>query len=144
MILRRDTFLIVFDAWWLLFIALVTTGFNQFELLNIVAFISLCIVPGFLLLRALKVFLPLWEELALCVPLSLLVVMLAGLAGNELLPLVGIARPLENPYLLGEISIAVVALAFCAWIRSENIFVITRLVRWRGRDALVAFIPLLL
>src|SRR5438105_3755923 len=112
---KKDYFLLLFDAWWTIFILVVNTHFNFFQVQNIFAFISLFILPGFLTLIALRIRLPIWSAIACTFAFSLLELMLIGLIGNTLLPLVGIPQPLSDSYPLGIVSVVVVLLAFVAW-----------------------------
>src|SRR5947209_2762231 len=105
--IKKDYLLIAFDLWWMLFVLLVNTGFNAFGLLTIVGFISLVCIPGGLTLLALRLRLPAWGYIILAMAFSLLELIVFGLISNGVLPLFGIMRPLDNPYLLGTISVGV-------------------------------------
>ena len=109
------TYHIAFGAllWGGLFELLSVTQFNSFQILNIVGFVTLALLPGMLTVLALRLAtkLPLWGSLALMVGFSLLELMVVALLGNYLLPHLGVARPLDRPTLLGEFALLLGALA---------------------------------
>jgi uncharacterized membrane protein len=78
------------------------------------------------------------------VALSLLELMVTGLLGNTLLPLIGITRPLDKTYLLSEVSILVFILAIIVWLRNKKITI--KIYRYSFFSALrnlcFAFFPL--
>jgi uncharacterized membrane protein len=133
-------------VWWSVFVGLSFSGANPLELLNIIGFPFLILVPGFLtlLIARLKIG-DFWGYLATVVGVSLLELMLLGLLLNTALPLLHVAHPLTKGPLLAGISILVGALLLVAWRRMETLPAIH--LRYLGferlRDAVVAYIPLL-
>jgi uncharacterized membrane protein len=133
-------------VWWLLFILLSVYGNNRFQLLNIVGFLFLAIVPGLLTVIALKIkHLPFWGYAGLTIGFSLLELMMVGLLGNTLLPFFGIARPLDKAIVLIEVYLLTATLVAVVWFRIRQIEI--NLKRYaifdRPRDFILSFTPAL-
>ncbi len=145
MIIKRGHFLIAILAWFGIFLALSLTNYNGFELLNIVGFISLAILPGLLTIVISKIKgLPFWGYTSLTVGFSLLELMLIALIGNTFLPFAGIARPLDKPVLLLELYLLIGILAAIAWIRMQDFQITVKKYFFFDnlRDLLLAFTPI--
>jgi uncharacterized membrane protein len=122
MIIKRSRLLIAVATWFALFLALSFENYNSFQLLNIIGFISLAILPGFLTIIAGKIRgLPFWGYMTLAIGFSLLELIVMALIGNTLLPLAGISRPLDKPVLLLELYSLIGILVALAWIRMKDI-----------------------
>jgi uncharacterized membrane protein len=128
-------------VWWLFFVLLSANQFNPFEILNIIGFLTLSLLPGTLTLIALRLRgLPLWGYIGLAVGFSLLELMVVALIGNTFFPLVGIARPLDSPSLLLSFSILVTVLTMTCYIRIEHLTVPLSFFSSK-RDIILAFAP---
>ncbi len=120
-IIKRSSLIIGAILWWLTFVTLSITHFNNFQILNIIGFLFLVLVPGTLTVLSLKLKdLPSWASLSLSVGFSILELMLVGLIGNFLLPIFGIARPLAQNILLVGTGILLLALSSIAWKRLSD------------------------
>jgi uncharacterized membrane protein len=76
---------------------LVAVIFNVFLARQILAFVFLCFVPGYLLLEAFQAGnLPFWKTAVYSIGVSLAFLMLFGLLLNTLWPLLGFAEPLST------------------------------------------------
>lgn len=142
--LKRSHFLIAITVWFAVFLALSITNFNKFELLNIIGFASLALLPGLLTIFISRIKgLPFWGYATLAIGFSLLELMLMALIGNTLLPFLGIARPLDKPVLLFELYLLVSALAAIAWIRMKDIEITIKKYIFfnNAKDTLLAFTP---
>ncbi len=143
--LTQKKILLPILAWWLLFVALSAYNFNQFQLLNIVGFLFLTIVPGLLTVVLAKIKgLTFWGYLALIVGFSLLELMLTALLGNTFLPFLGISQPLNKGPLLIELYLLVGVLAAFAWFRVKEIDIKVK-GSWffdNLRDYVIAFFPI--
>ncbi len=118
LILKRNFLIAVAIIGWWIFLTLSITHFNNYQILNIVGFIFLSIVPGMLTLLSLKLQkLPFWANLFISIAFSLLELMLVGLLGNFLLPMFGITQPLSQLALIIEITILLFTLSLIAWKR---------------------------
>lgn len=121
LIINRNSLIIGIIVWWWIFLALSFTHFNNFQILNIVGFLFLSIVPGMLTLLSLRLNrLPFWANLSLSIAFSLLELMIVVLIGNFLLPKFGIAQPLAQHILIIEISILLFILSLVAWNRLDG------------------------
>jgi uncharacterized membrane protein len=109
-------------AWGIVFGALSIYGINPFELLTIVGFLFLAIVPGLLTVFALRLKgLSVWGYAGLIVGFSVLELIIVALLGNTFLPFEGIARPLDKPVLLWEVCLLIAALSLVVWLRIKEI-----------------------
>ncbi len=116
--LTRTRVLFTIFVFWAIFIALSITRFNHFQILNIIGFLFLALIPGILTVFSLKLkSVPFWALLSLSVAFSLLELMVVGLIGNTLLPRLNVAEPLNRTALLIEISILLSILFFIVWKR---------------------------
>ncbi len=105
---------------WSAFTVLSALQFNSYQMLNIVGFLSLVLVPGYLTVLAIRLkSMPLWGSLSLVIGFGVLELMLAGLLGNTVFPLLGIAQPLYGPYILIETTLLVYALAIVCILRAK-------------------------
>src|SRR5690348_9414551 len=116
--ITRNKIILPIIAWLFIFLALSAYNFNQLQLLNIVGYLFLMIVPGLLTLLCVKLRgLEFWGYVALTVAFSLLELMLMALLGNTFLPFAGITRPLDKFPLMLELYLLVGTLASIAWLR---------------------------
>ena len=130
--------------WWLVFLILSLTNSNPFQLLNIIGFLFLIIVPGGLTVLALRLRgLDFWGYAGLIAGFSLLELMIMGLLGNTILPFFGINQPLEKIFLLWELFFIVVTLLIVNWARWETVTVsFKKFILFDNlRDAFLAFFP---
>lgn len=144
--LNRWNIILPILAWWLLFSALSIFDYNRFQVLNIVGFPFLAIIPGLLTLVSARVKnLPFWAYATLSVGFSILELMLMGLIGNTFLPFAGIARPLDKPVLLLELYPLIVVLITIAWLRIEPIEIMIKryLLSDSMRDFILSLTPIL-
>ena len=140
---RREYLIFGVAIWWLIFFVLSTSRSNPFEILNIIGFLTLSLIPGMLTLIALRIRgLPLWANIGLAVGFSLFDLMVLGLLGNSLWPLIGIARPLDSPALFEELSILVLLLTAIVYRRMrDQPLRISLDVFIDSRDLILAFFP---
>lgn len=110
----------------LLFIVFLQTIVYVIVLLNIpiarqvIGFLYFTFIPGFLLLKLLRIYELNWlENLLLSVGLSIAFLMLAGLLINELGPLLGILKPLSTMPLLIFLNSLILVFAFIAYSRDH-------------------------
>jgi uncharacterized membrane protein len=142
--LSRTNLSLLSLVWGAVFVLLSVFGENNFQILNIVGFAFLILVPGFLTITVLDIRgLPLWGYLGLMVGFSVLELMLIGLLGNTLLPHVGVHFPLHKVPLLWEISIVTIVLGVMAILREEADTAMVSIADAFGsvRDALIALMP---
>lgn len=132
--------------WWVLFVVLSVFSYNEFQVLNVVGFLALVIIPGTLV----SSFLPLptlllWPRILLTIAFSLLILMIVPLLGNEFLPFFGISKPLAKEILLIELSVVVFALiGFSAFRKTiTNTTIHFRTYFPTLRDWCYAFLPVL-
>lgn len=128
---------------WAIWIALSWTRSNPLQLLNILGFGSLCIIPGLLTVQALRLgrHLPFWYRLGQIIGFSLLGILAWTLLSNTILPYVHVLRPLDPKPLRVELSVFYVILAFWSWWRLRGFsYTINRkqLVRSRLDGAMLA------
>lgn len=77
--------------------------------LKVLAGICVCLLPGMALLRALRIELTSYlEYLLYSLGLSVLLLMVSGLAANQILYSLGVSRPLELPGILGALNIVII------------------------------------
>jgi uncharacterized membrane protein len=143
--ITRLKIVLVTAAWLAAFVILELSHFYAFEILNIIGFLSLAILPGLLTTIAIEIKgLPFWGHLILAVGFSLLELMLVALIGNTILPLFGIARPLDKSYLLFELCLLLPCLLAAVWIRIKDVTItISGDALKHSRDGLLAFAPAL-
>jgi uncharacterized membrane protein len=142
----RKSVIVWIALWWLAFIVLSISRFNAFQILNIVGFLSLILIPGWLTVTAFKISgLEFWGHLGLIVGLSLLELMTLGLLGNIILPFAGITRPVDSSFILGEITLLVSILLLINWKRLGNMkFLRVHCILFDTvRDGILAFFPAL-
>ena len=102
-------------------VALNALGFSLPFLQQVTGFILLLLVPGFLLLRILKLHaLGTVETVAYAVGLSLAVLMLSGFFINMIYPLFGVTKPLSFPYILLTFSIIIAILGIMSYLRDNE------------------------
>lgn len=99
-------------AWWAVFVVGALTAWNPFGVITVLGFGFVCFVPGYLTLIALATTdrIDRTGRVILAVGLSILALMLVGLAGNTLLPLFGITTPLNTEYVVWLFTTLVFAL----------------------------------
>ncbi len=102
-------------------VALNILGFSLLFLQQITGFILLLFIPGFLLLRILKLHaLGTVETIAYAVGLSLAVLMLSGFFINMSYPLFGVTKPLSFPYMLLTFSVIIAILGIMSYLRDKE------------------------
>lgn len=119
---HRATILILFEAWWILFMLIAKTSVADTWIGAAFSAITLLLVPGIATLLLIRIRrLDLWSYLSIALGLSILELMLIGLTANTLLPHIGVTRPLDFPVLATVVSVFVVALMTAQWMRRESI-----------------------
>lgn len=130
---------------WLLVVVLLSAfQFNHFQILNILGFPLLILLPGLLTLLLLRFDnIDFWGKIGLAVAISILELMVVPLVGNMLLPLFGVAYPLARPVLLVELTLLVGGLIALNWARSTSFSLrITRYAFFENRrDMILAYLP---
>lgn len=107
--------------WWLAFVALSLTHFSPVGLLNIIGFPFIVLVPGYLVVLLLKMSQQHTAvKLLFSAGFSLALLTLVALLGNAVLPFVHIARPLEAPVLVGEITAILMVLLTWLALRAKK------------------------
>ena len=102
-------------------VSLNTLGFSLPFLQQVTGFILLLLVPGFILLRILKLHaLGTVETVAYAVGLSLAALMLSGFFINMIYPLFGVAKPLSFPCIILTFSIIIATLAVMSYLRDKE------------------------
>lgn len=102
-------------------IALDIIGFEMLILRQLISFIYLTLIPGFLFLRILKIHqLGNIPTLLYAVGLSIATLMFIGLFMNIIYPLFGISKPISIMDLIITITIFVLTLCILAYIRDKN------------------------
>lgn len=143
--LTRRYILFPILVWWILFEGLSAYNFNPLQLLNIVGFLFLIIVPGLLTVLAMKLKgLNFWGHASFIVGFSLLELMLIALLGNTFLPYIGIARPLDKGPLLLEVYLLIAILFIIVWRRVKQVEIpIRRYAIFDNlRDIILSFAPI--
>lgn len=143
--LTSHKILLITATWAGLFLLLSATQFNHFQILNIVGFLTLTLLPGLLTVILLKLDgLPFWAYLSLSVAFSLLELMVMALLGNAALPYFGVVRPLDGPYLLVEFFILISVLVAVSYKFFEEVRIpIKRFVIFKTwRDVAFALTPI--
>lgn len=133
-------------GWGLLFLGLSAFNYNRFEVLNIVGFLFLTIVPGLLTLLVIRLKgLNFWGYAGFTLAFSLLELMLVALLGNTFLPFAGIAQPLTKFPVLLEIYLLVGVLAATVWLRVKEIEIPIKnsALFDRFRDWVFSFVPVI-
>ena len=144
--LIKQKLFVVSILWWLIFLVLSITQFNQFQILNIVGFSFLILVPGFLTISILGLEkLEFWAQTSLVVAISILEIMVVPLIGNTILPLFGILHPLTRSILLVEISLLFNCLLIINIVKTKVIKISTkRYILFNELHNLVfSFIPII-
>ena len=96
-------------------------GFKVPILRPLVGFIYLTFIPGFLILRVLRLHrLDCIEALLYAVGLSLSFLMLTGALINSFYPLIGISKPISETPLIFTISLIVLFLSFICYLRDKD------------------------
>lgn len=102
---------------------LVTVGLNIPILTPLIGFIYLTFIPGFLILRVLRLHnLGSIKSFLYSTGFSILLVMFTGFFLSLFLPLFGIYKPLSPIYLIGLMSIIVIFLSFISYLRDKNFY----------------------
>lgn len=147
LVLHRQDILTITLGWWFLFVLLAFLSFNPLQLLNVVGFMALILIPGSLTLLNWRVHLhSFWGFIGLAVGISLLELMAVGLISNALLLALHIPSPLVKEMILFVSTNLVLALAALFWRRSEwfTLKLERKFLIWEGRsDAYLALLPLL-
>ncbi|HJQ08688.1 MAG TPA: DUF2206 domain-containing protein [Candidatus Saccharimonadales bacterium] len=146
--LRCLPFIGAIAAWWALIVLMSALQWNEWQLLNILGFSFLTVVPGALIVHLLRLDgMNIWGKLGLSVGLSILSIMSVALLGNTILPYFGIDRPLDRPVLLAELSVFIyvlLATALYRWLPWQYMKLTIRrygpFESWH--DALLALFPL--
>lgn len=99
--------------------ASVTIGFNIPIARQIIGFVYISFIPGFLILRILRLNLNRVDTIVFSVSLSVTFLMFVGLFVNELYPLIGISEPLSTLPLLVTSGTVLLALSFISY-RKDN------------------------
>jgi uncharacterized membrane protein/glycosyltransferase involved in cell wall biosynthesis len=134
-------------AWWLGLLELRTLPSVPNVVIDIVGFSFLVLAPGLLTVICLRLrsVVP-WGKLVMSVAFSLLELMSVGVIGNTVLQWFGIRRPLDAPYLVGEISLLLVVLMIMTWSRTKEWQLLIgpnlRKLLPSGLDWLIALFPL--
>jgi uncharacterized membrane protein len=101
---------------WFSFIVLSISSVNNFQILNVIGFISLMILPGFLTFILLKLSsLELWGRIGIILGFSVLELMTIGLFVNTFMPVLGIVNPLTKVFLLATFSLWIFSLLALVW-----------------------------
>lgn len=141
--LSRNGIFPLLVVWWAIFADLFLTGSNPFQLLNILGFAFLMIVPGFLTVILLRIAeLEFWAHVGIVVGLSILELMCIVLLGNTVLPYFGITRPLSPLVVFAEMSALVAVLgAFSFQKTSAHTIVLNKFIFGSFREFALAFSP---
>lgn len=140
------TFIGILLIIWSFLFFLSVNNLNPFELLNVVGFLFLIIIPGFLTYRTFQ--LPargFWAGIGLSICISLLELMFMGLIINTLLPHFGVTAPLEKNSLLVSLSLLLGVLMTAFYLRVPLITCsLKRYVFFaKGNELLFGFTPIL-
>ena len=138
----------VLAALWEIVAIFSLSHWNGLNLLNILGFAYLAIIPGLVVSLALRAghALPFWTRLGQSIGLSLLLEMMWLLVCNTLLPHLGVPRPLDQIPLLIELSVMHVLIGIWGWHRLErlNYTVPPNMAGGYLRQGAAAFTPLIL
>ncbi len=143
--IKRSHILLAVTIWFAAFFALSITDFNNFQLLNIIGFLFLAILPGLLTLLIIRLKgLNFFAYVGLTVGFSLLELMVVGLLGNTFLPLLGVMRPLDKLPLLFDFYVLISILGTITWIRVKEVSIpIKRFVLFDNvRDLVLSAVPI--
>lgn len=143
-VLNRNNIIIITLFWLFFFVMLSNTDTNYFQILNIVGFCTLIILPGALTIPMFRVKnLDAWGYIGLAIGLSLLELMGVVLLGNLFLPFVGVMLPLSKTVLLAELTLLIVALLVTLVIlRKEIVIPATRIIFFdKYSEIIMAFLP---
>lgn len=103
------------------FVGLATLGFNIPVLRQVLGFFYITLIPGFLILRILRLRnLSSAELLLYSVGLSLALVMFLGLFANSVFPLIGVSRPISTFPVTAAMTVAVLILCVLAYRRDKS------------------------
>lgn len=140
---RSSGLIIAGIAWWLFFYILSLQ--SEGALLDIVGFLTLVLLPGALTILSLRIRSSPLITIALMLGFSLGELMMMGLLGNTLLPLLGIMNPLSQLVFLTEFTGLIGLLSGFAWYRPCVIEI--TIPRYKahenGRTIFFAFAPVL-
>jgi uncharacterized membrane protein len=147
LILNRRKILLGITIWWFSFAVLSIIGRNNFQVLNVVGFAALIILPGLLTLMITGVVVKeFWGYVALAIGISLLELMGIGLLANTLMPFAGVRTPLDKGMLLLIFSDLIFLLLAIAWKSGKDFKVVLRqkfLLFESRRDSTFAFFPII-
>ncbi len=126
---------VLLSLWWLAIITLRTLPSAPEVVINTLGFSFLLIVPGYLTIMCLRLkqVNPL-AKVIMAVGVSLFELMLIGLLGNTILQWLGVKRPLDTPFLLGEVSLLLAGLYCVVWWRAGS-------VKFDIKNKLLALLP---
>jgi uncharacterized membrane protein len=148
MTVNRSSLLAISAGLWAVFVGLSFAGWNGLNLLNIVGFTSLVVVPGLLITLTLRAGynLPFWVRIGQAMGLSLLAELLWVLLCNTLLPHLHVRRPLDHTPLLIELSILNFGIYAWSWprLRYLNYFITRRKISKSRLDVSISLLPFLL
>ena len=142
--LHRSQLLVCFLVWEALFFLLSAFQYNPFGTLNLIGFLTLAFIPGLLAILILKLDgLSFWIYVGLAISFSLFVLTAGGLLSNTLLPHMGIARPLDKPFLLAGFFLVLNALIFAVWKMNGEVRITLKkyLIFENIRDTILALTP---
>jgi len=112
---------------------------------QILGFILLTFIPGWLILSIIKLDkLKTAEQILLCEVLSLSLIMIFGLAINNFYPSVGIARPINSKLLLINLNILFLIMIFAAQGRIPTFKEVLKNFFTKGNDRLFLIIPIII
>ncbi len=101
---------------WVVFGFLFNFGVTSYNVLNIVGFACLLLIPGFLTILILKIEkLEAWALIGLSAGFSLLELMFVGLISNVFVPLFGVAKPLDGKVMFWILSVFTLVLFIAAY-----------------------------
>jgi uncharacterized membrane protein len=132
--------------WEIAFFLLSASGYNHLQLLNIIGFLTLILLPGMLTVILFRLEnLPLWGYISLTVAFSILELMVMALIGNTILPHFGNFTPLDKRTLLVEFAFLVnILLLFVARYEKEIRMSVYPFILFKTkRDTFFALLPIL-
>ncbi len=109
------TLLAIIDLFWF-----ESLGINVSYLQNLVGFVFLTFIPGFLILRICKIHIGLVESLLYSIAISIAFIYAVGLFANFVLPQLGITRPISTIPIISVMSIFTLILTVIAYIRDKE------------------------